>query len=102
MCTLFCWIDSDGIFTNFEFYFTYTDMLLGMFFQLSFFLKYFYACIQDDVDNPQLVVEYVRDIYNYLRVLEREQATRPDYLEGQTVYIQEEVDLEEGSKVGEE
>lgn len=42
---------------------------------------------KDDVDNPQLVVEYVRDIYNYLRVLEREQATRPDYLEGQTVIL---------------
>merc|ERR1711974_18535 len=35
---------------------------------------------KDDVDNPQLVVEYVNEIYAYLRQLETKQSVRPDYL----------------------
>jgi len=37
-----------------------------------------------DRDNPQLVVEYVNDIYNYLRSLEVVQSVQADYLAGQT------------------
>merc|ERR1739848_349119 len=35
---------------------------------------------KDDVENPQLVVEYVNEIYGYLRQLEVEQAFEEDYL----------------------
>merc|ERR1712142_722922 len=38
----------------------------------------------DDAGNPQLVVEYVNDIYGYLRQLESVQNVKPDYLAGQT------------------
>lgn len=34
----------------------------------------------DDVGNPQLIVEYVNEIYCYLRALERKQAIKEDYL----------------------
>jgi len=34
----------------------------------------------DDVENPQLVVEYVNEIYEYLRQLETLQGVREDYL----------------------
>lgn len=40
---------------------------------------------KEDRENPQLVVEYVRDIYNYLRHVESIQTIRPDYLVGQQV-----------------
>jgi hypothetical protein len=43
------------------------------------------AFFQGDEENPQLVVEYVTDIYNYLRYLESIQAVTPDYLAGQQV-----------------
>jgi len=42
---------------------------------------------KDDVDNPQLVVEYVQDIYKYLRYMEKEQCVAADYLAGQTVIL---------------
>jgi len=42
---------------------------------------------KDDVDNPQLVVEYVQDIYKYLRFMEKEQSVQHDYLAGQTVIL---------------
>lgn len=35
---------------------------------------------KDDVENPQLVVEYVNEIYEYLRQLETIQGVREDYL----------------------
>lgn len=35
----------------------------------------------DDRDNPQLVVEYVNEIYAYLRELEAEQSVKENYLE---------------------
>merc|ERR1712112_465221 len=38
----------------------------------------------EDAGNPQLVVEYVQDIYNYLRQVEDVQNIRADYLEGQS------------------
>ena len=38
----------------------------------------------DDAGNPELVVEYVNDIYAYLRQLERAQCVKADYLAGQT------------------
>jgi len=37
-----------------------------------------------DKDNPQLVVEYVNDIYSYLRTLEVTQSIKAGYLAGQT------------------
>merc|ERR1712029_870494 len=37
-----------------------------------------------DAGNPQLVVEYVQDIYNYLRHVESVQNVEKDYLSGQT------------------
>jgi len=37
----------------------------------------------DDAGNPQLVVEYVNDIYSYLRQLETTQYVQADYLSGQ-------------------
>jgi hypothetical protein len=40
---------------------------------------------KEDESNPQLVVEYVRDIYNYLRHMETVQFVKPDYLAGQQV-----------------
>jgi len=42
---------------------------------------------KEDVGNPQLVVEYVQDIYAYLRILEREQYVQDSYLKGQTVIM---------------
>jgi len=41
----------------------------------------------DDENNPQLVAEYVGDIYNYLRRVESTQSIRADYLSGQTEVI---------------
>eukprot|EP00092_Neocalanus_flemingeri_P033604 GFUD01036532.1.p1 GENE.GFUD01036532.1~~GFUD01036532.1.p1 ORF type:complete len:400 (+),score=125.77 GFUD01036532.1:80-1279(+) len=41
----------------------------------------------DDAGNPQLVVEYVNDIYSYLRHLETVQYVKADYLAGQTVLL---------------
>jgi len=38
----------------------------------------------EDAGNPQLVVEYVQDIYNYLRHVESIQNVEKDYLSGQT------------------
>jgi len=38
----------------------------------------------EDAGNPQLVVEYVNDIYNYLRHVETIQNVKADYLAGQT------------------
>lgn len=37
---------------------------------------------KDDHDNPQLVAEYVNDIYAYMRTLERSYAVKENYLEG--------------------
>lgn len=39
----------------------------------------------NDKDNPQLVSEYVNDIYNYMRHLEVKYTVRTNYLEGQEV-----------------
>ncbi len=50
-------------------------------------LMWFHSRLQEDADNPQLVVEYVMDIYKYLRFLEREQNVSPDYLAGQQVKV---------------
>jgi len=36
----------------------------------------------EDVDDPQLVVQYVNEIYEYMRFMEREQAVKKDYLNG--------------------
>lgn len=36
----------------------------------------------DDMDNPQLVAEYVKDIYKYLRQVEEEQSIRSKFLSG--------------------
>eukprot|EP00092_Neocalanus_flemingeri_P040806 GFUD01044423.1.p1 GENE.GFUD01044423.1~~GFUD01044423.1.p1 ORF type:complete len:401 (-),score=120.91 GFUD01044423.1:292-1494(-) len=41
----------------------------------------------DDAGNPQLVVEYVNDIYSYLRHLETVQCVKADYLAGQAVLL---------------
>merc|ERR1711953_800624 len=38
----------------------------------------------EDAGNPQLVVEYVNDIYNYLRHVESVQNVKADYLADQT------------------
>jgi len=38
----------------------------------------------EDISNPQLVTEYVNEIYTYLRSVESDQAVKVDYLEGQT------------------
>ena len=43
--------------------------------------------VQEDADNPQLVVEYVMDIYKYLRFLEKQQFVKDDYLAGQQVSL---------------
>lgn len=40
---------------------------------------------KDDSDNPQLVSEYVNDIYEYMRSLERELNVRPRYLDGMEI-----------------
>merc|ERR1712165_635069 len=40
---------------------------------------------KDDVENPQLVVEYVNEIYAYLRQLEVIQGVRPNYLKSKKV-----------------
>jgi len=42
---------------------------------------------EEDAGNPQLVAEYVQDVYNYLRILEKDQSIRPDYLAGQQVIL---------------
>ncbi|XP_069794858.1 G2/mitotic-specific cyclin-B1-like isoform X2 [Narcine bancroftii] len=39
----------------------------------------------NDGNNPDLCSNYVKDIYEYLRQLEVEQAVRPSYLEGQVI-----------------
>ena len=39
----------------------------------------------DDDEMPQLVSEYVNDIYAYLRDLERKYSVRPNYLDGQEI-----------------
>lgn len=38
----------------------------------------------EDISNPQLVTEYVNEIYTYLRGVESDQSVKVDYLEGQT------------------
>jgi len=35
---------------------------------------------KDDVGNPQMLPEYVNEIYAYMRILEQKQAVRPGYL----------------------
>ena len=40
---------------------------------------------KDDMENPQLVVEYVNEIYAYLRQLEIKQEIRPNYLKSKKV-----------------
>ena len=40
---------------------------------------------KDDVENPQLVVEYVNEIYDYFRQLEIKQEIRPNYLKSSLV-----------------
>lgn len=35
---------------------------------------------RDDVGNPQMLPEYVNEIYAYMRILEQRQAVRPGYL----------------------
>lgn len=40
---------------------------------------------KDDADNPQLVSEYVNDIYEYMRELERKFSIKNRYLEGRDV-----------------
>lgn len=35
-----------------------------------------------DSDNPQLVSEYINEIYVYLRLLEQQQSVRKNYMEG--------------------
>uniref|UniRef100_A0A8D2JD65 Cyclin B1 n=1 Tax=Varanus komodoensis TaxID=61221 RepID=A0A8D2JD65_VARKO len=39
----------------------------------------------DDASDPNLCSEYVKDIYNYLKVLEDQQSVRANYLAGQEV-----------------
>ncbi|XP_033750893.1 G2/mitotic-specific cyclin-B-like [Pecten maximus] len=39
----------------------------------------------NDKENPQLVSEYVNDIYDYMRHLEEKYTVQPNYLEGQEV-----------------
>jgi len=38
----------------------------------------------EDVGNPQLVTDYVNEIYSYLRIMEKNQDIKADYLAGQT------------------
>ena len=42
---------------------------------------------KDDIGDPQLAVDYVQDIYKYLRFLEKEQSVKQEYLAGQTVIL---------------
>jgi len=39
----------------------------------------------DDIDNPQLVADYVKDIYKYLRQVEDEQSIRAKFLSGSEI-----------------
>ncbi|XP_015272693.1 PREDICTED: G2/mitotic-specific cyclin-B1 isoform X2 [Gekko japonicus] len=39
----------------------------------------------DDAADPNLCSEYVKDIYNYMKVLEEQQSVRPNYLAGQEI-----------------
>lgn len=41
---------------------------------------------KDDKDNPQLVSEYVNDIYDYMRELEKRFAVAPRYLDGKDIH----------------
>lgn len=41
----------------------------------------------EDAEDPQLVVEYVNDVYVYMRQLEAQQSIRKDYLKGRGVEI---------------
>ena len=36
----------------------------------------------EDVDDPQLVEQYVNEIYEYMRFMERSQAIKKEYLNG--------------------
>jgi len=36
----------------------------------------------EDIDDPQLVVEYVNEIYEYMRLMEKQQAIKKAYLDG--------------------
>jgi len=36
----------------------------------------------EDIDDPQLVVDYVNEIYEYMRLMERQQAVKKAYLDG--------------------
>ena len=38
----------------------------------------------EDIDDPQLVVDYVNKIYEYMRMMERSQSVKKDYLTGKT------------------
>ena len=38
----------------------------------------------EDIDDPQLVVDYVNEIYEYMRMMERSQSVKKDYLTGKT------------------
>ena len=38
----------------------------------------------EDIDDPQLVVDYVNEIYEYMRMMERAQSVKKDYLTGKT------------------
>ena len=42
---------------------------------------------QDDIGNPQLVVEYVNEIYAYMRFLEEKQSVAKEYLSAQKTSI---------------
>ena len=37
---------------------------------------------REDEDDPQLVVDYINEIYEYMRMMERKQCIKRDYLEG--------------------
>jgi len=41
----------------------------------------------EDVDDPQLVVQYVNEIYEYMRFMERSQAIKKEYLNGRVGVI---------------
>ena len=42
---------------------------------------------KDDVENPQLVVEYVNEIYGYLRQLEVEQGMKKKFLSSSAIVV---------------
>ena len=42
---------------------------------------------KDDKDNPQLVSEYVNEIYDYMRALERKLGVKEKYLEGKDINV---------------